>query len=100
VIRFSSPAGEGLSMFDNEAIEMIRMMGMSGNVPGAIKAENVEQAIASLKSSTEEAPAPNQSDADEADADKKVGMSTKAFPLIGLLERTAKKGEALMWDHE
>jgi len=99
MIKFSTETGESLSMFEKEAVAMIKAMGMSGNVPGAVKAENIVDALQSLKSALNDAPESDREDNnDDAAENKSVDSSTRAFPLIELLTRSAEKNEAVMWE--
>ena len=101
MIKFSTETGQGLSMFENEAIQMIKAMGMSGNVPGAVKGENVAEALESLKASVDsESESGAKEPMDDAEESKSVDLSTRAFPLIELLARSVESKEAVMWEHE
>lgn len=83
---------------------MLKMMGHSGHVPGAIAAEDVPKALgnlqvaieklkgdASLKTSSEDA---KQEDWQE----KPVTLAQWALPLIELLSAAAKSNCHVMWE--
>ena len=79
MIKFSSQAGESISMFDKEAKEILLAMGRSGNVPGAVKAEDIAEAIQSLEAAMSIAPEPGADQSDDANATKSVGLKTEHF---------------------
>lgn len=93
-------------MFGDAAEALLKMMGQSGNIPGAIMAESVPQALANLQAAlkVEEAkPEPDDvaSDisADDDDRANKVALATRAVPLIELLEAAIKSNDNVQWDN-
>jgi hypothetical protein len=98
-------------MFGNAAVSLLKIMGMSGNVPGAIMAEDLPDAIAkleselnSLQSDSEavEQDAPQeatQNAFDEQDNGAVIGLDKRAGPLISLLKAAASANENVLWDH-
>ena len=99
LIRFDSQAGS-ITMFGDIATKLLRMMGQSGTVPGAILAQDIPPAVERLRQalSGEREPAPGK-EAGE-DGEPQVGMKQRAFPLIELLERAAQKNADVVWDTE
>jgi len=53
LVTFSTDAYANITMFGNHALDMLKMMGHSGTVPNAIKAEDVPQALSRLKADFE-----------------------------------------------
>ena len=53
LVKFSSISGQSLSMFENQAKKMLRAMDMTGNIPGAINAEDLQAALDHLEKSIE-----------------------------------------------
>jgi hypothetical protein len=49
LITFQSRAYPNITLFGNVALQLIRLMGHSGSVPGAILAENVPEALMRLR---------------------------------------------------
>lgn len=96
-------------MFGEAAEALLRMSGQSGNVPGAIMAEDVPAALAALQAALklESSSAADDSgidkDADQGDHDddhaNKVALGTRAVPLIELLEAAIKSNGNVQWDH-
>ena len=100
LVRFDSKSGT-ITMFGDVAVKLLRMMGQSGSVPGAILANDIPAAVQRLRSAVsahKEQPAESSNSSD--DREQPVAMSQRAFPLIELLERAAKQGEDVMWEQE
>ena len=98
LVRFDSKAGQ-LTTFGDVAVTLLKMMGQSGSVPGALLAQDIPPAVERLRKAVgaERVPdAGRESDDDEP----KVAMRQRAFPLIELLERSAKTGADVIWEEE
>ena len=98
LVRFDSKAGT-LTTFGEVAVRLLRMMGQSGAVPGAILAQDIPAAVERLRQAVGQQPdarAPSGDDGDEPP----VNLSQRAFPLIELLERAAKIGADVIWEEE
>lgn len=96
LVTFTTNAYADITMFGDVALAMLRMMGHSTTVPGAILAEDVPAALSRLTVAIdrEKASAPvEDKDADEP----KVSMSNRALPLIDLLAAAAKAKSDVMW---
>jgi hypothetical protein len=105
LITFSCKAYPNTTYFGDVAQTLLKMMGKSGNVPGALFAEDVPQALEQLQSAIEklkaESPlrASSQGDAEQDDwKDKPVSLAHRALPLIELLTAAAKANCNVMWD--
>lgn len=100
LVTFSCSAYADITMFGDVAVRLLRMMGHSGTVPGAILAEDVEQALDRLQSAIQAQPSLVEIDnvGDEEDGEPVVSLSHRALPLIELLEAAAKAGCNVMWD--
>jgi hypothetical protein len=100
LIKFTSDAHENITMFGDVAIQLIKMMGHSGVVPGALVADDLPAALERLKQGVSQASNKeseingysNSSDDDE------VSLSNRAWPLIELLEDANKAQTNVMWD--
>lgn len=101
LITFQSRAYPNITLFGNVALQLIRLMGHSGSVPGAILAENVPEALMRLRTAIAAggaAPAMPGRDRDQAPDDEVVSRAHRALPLIELLEASAKAECNVMWD--
>ena len=113
LVTFRSPATESITMFKDAAVELLRLMGATGRVPGGLNAADVPAALQSLESAidrlkiathadTPARPADNEDWA--ADEDKEleerqppVAITARAVPLISLLRRAAAANKEVVW---
>jgi hypothetical protein len=99
LVKFDSKAGS-ITTFGDVAVKLLRMMGQSGAVPGAILAQDIPGAVQRLRESVGAEREPAQARNDRDDDEPKVNLSQRAFPLIDLLERAAKTGADVIWEEE
>lgn len=96
IVTFTTKAYADITMFGDVALALLKMMGHSPNVPGAILAADVPAALALLKAALAVArtlpPA-----ADPAEDEPVVSMAHRALPLVELLEAAIKAGANVMW---
>ena len=102
LVHFKTDAYAGITMFGDIAVRLLRLMGHSGTVPGAIKAEDVPAALERLRDGlsahgAEPQPAPSLTDEEERQ-EPPVNLSTRAYPLVQLLEAAAADQCDVMWD--
>ena len=96
LVKFESKAGS-VTMFDDVAVQLLKMMGHSGTVPSALLANDVPPALQALKSAlaiTENDAPPSRA---EDGAQQRVSLRQRAFPLIELMERAVKQGADITW---
>jgi hypothetical protein len=101
LVTFTCNAYADITMFGDVALTLLKMMGHSGTVPGAILAEGVPAALDRLKRAIDAAgPEPAGGVADDADDERdqpRVSLAHRALPLIGLLTAAAKAKCDVMW---
>ncbi|ELB2155557.1 DUF1840 domain-containing protein [Vibrio parahaemolyticus] len=107
LITFRCRSYANVTMFGDIALEMIKMMGHSGTVPGSISAQDVPDALAKLNSALsaknaaeENLPTDVDLDEEEEQADPAVSLGRRAFPLIELLKSAIKEECEVMWDNQ
>jgi hypothetical protein len=104
LITFRTKAYADITMFGEVALTLIRLMGHSGSVPGAILAEDVPGALTRLRAAaaaTPNAPAPGPTDGQRDEAEEPpVTLSHRALPLIALMEAAQRDRCNVMWDNE
>jgi len=96
LVTFTTKAYADITMFGDVALVMLKMMGHSGTVPSAIRAEDVPAALSRLAAAVnagKSSPPPVGKDADEP----VVSTAHRALPLINLLAAAAKDGCGVMW---
>ncbi len=100
IVTFKTKRYSNITMFGDVATRLLKLMGHSGTVPGAITAEDVPAALARLRAGVEEhgdevASAPPR---DEDDRQPTVRLAQRALPLIELLESAVANEADVMWD--
>ena len=100
VITFKSKASANVTMHGPIAIELLKMMGKSGSVPGAMTASNIQITLETLKdriSQLQNKRLPQDSLPEDKN-NQHVDLHVRALPLIQMLARAAEKGCDVMWD--
>ncbi|ELB2255361.1 TPA: DUF1840 domain-containing protein [Vibrio parahaemolyticus] len=107
LITFRCRSYANVTMFGDIALEMIKMMGHSGTVPGSISAQDVPDALSKLTSALsaknaaeENLPTDVDVDEEEEQAEPAVSIGRRAFPLIELLKSAIKEECEVMWDNQ
>ena len=105
LVTFTCPAYADITMFGDVAIRLLKMMGHSATVPGALAAEDIRPALDRLVAAVrveEESAEPAASAASGGDDDNEppVSLSHRALPLIELLKAAAEKPCSVMWDSD
>jgi hypothetical protein len=105
LVTFRTKAYANITMFGDVAKQLLDLMGHSGTVPSAIRAEDVPIALARLETAVaqrkaaEAAEAPeNDHGRDDYDAPRKVTLSQRAVPLLEVLRAAAAGKADVMWD--
>ena len=83
-------------MFGDVAVQLLKMMGHSGTVPGAFNAEDIPAALEKLQRGIEAAPPPPDDAGD--DEEEHVSLRHRALPLIDLLKAAQQADSVVMWD--
>jgi hypothetical protein len=104
LVTFSTKTHADITMFDHVAEALLRLMGQSGTVPGALLAPDVAPALERLKAAIAESgsqPSPSAPGAKEERHDEEapppVSLRQRAYPLIGLLEAAVRHNEDVTW---
>lgn len=96
LVTFTTNSHADITMFGDVAMEMLKMMGHSGTVPGAILAADVQIALDQLQRAANlhqnDLASPSK-DSDETD----VSVMNRALPLISLLSSALNNHENVMW---
>ena len=97
LVKFDSKAGT-LTTFGDVAVQLLRLMGQSGAVPGAILARDIPAAVERLRTGVRAHKEPSAARKADDHEEPPVGLSQRAHPLIELLERAAKSGADVIWE--
>jgi hypothetical protein len=88
-------------MFGDAAVTLLKLIGHSGTVPGAIQAEDIPAALDHLTAALAEVEEKRQGYTvrNETDEDEEpvIRISTRALPLSDILAAAAKAGASVMW---
>jgi hypothetical protein len=105
ILKFSTRAG-ALTMHGDAAVALLKAMGHSGTVPGAILAADLPEALANLRKVLDEQahapppppPAEGGDENDEREREPPVTLRMRALPLIDMIETAIARNSDLMWE--
>jgi hypothetical protein len=113
LVTFRSSATESITMFGDIAVQLLRLMGATGKVPGGLDEQEVSAALRKLEqeidrlkvktnADTPARPADNEDSATDEDKDLKreppIAIETRAVPLLSLLKRAAAANVPVVWE--
>ena len=96
LVTFTTDAYADITMFGDVALTLLKMMGHSATVPGAILAADIPEALGLLTAAldAEKATPP----VEDKDADEPaVSLTHRGLPLVNLLAAAAKADCNVMW---
>jgi hypothetical protein len=100
LVTFTCKAYADITMFGDVAVHLLKLMGHSGTVPGALKAGDIPAALEHLQRGVEsetKLEATDSSDTEDND-EEYVSLRHRALPLIDLLKAAAQADTDVMWD--
>lgn len=98
LVRFESSETAEVLMYAETARMLLQTVGKETTARGTFTQPEMASAAAALRAAAQKAPKPNEDEEeeiDEATGKRKgiqVGFSQRAWPLIDMLERTARSG--------
>ncbi|MGR5236431.1 DUF1840 domain-containing protein [Vibrio alfacsensis] len=101
LVTFSCKSYSNIIMFHDIALHMLKMMGHSSAIPGAILADDVPAALENLKHALEndsDLPEIESFEDDEDVMEHAVSLKNRALPLIELLTAASRDKCNVMWD--
>jgi hypothetical protein len=96
LVTFTTNAYADITFFGDVALTMLKMMGHSVTVPGAIMAEDVPAALSRLTAAIESEKSPQPVEDKDTD-EPPVSLANRARPLIELLAAAVKANTYVMW---
>ncbi|MFC1702093.1 DUF1840 domain-containing protein [Pseudomonadota bacterium] len=96
LVTFTTKTYADITMFGDIAQTLLKMMGHSTTVPGAILAADVPAALTRLKHAIDTAKAPPPAP-DDDEEEPVVSIAHRALPLIELLDAAVKADANVMW---
>lgn len=103
LVEFQSTETAEILMFAETARELLQAVGKETTARGVFLQSEMEAAAAALRQAVRQAPPPpSDEEREEAEAKKKepvVTLGQRAWPLIDMLERTARAGKdaSVVW---
>ena len=105
IVKFSTRYGQ-LTMHGDAAVALLRAMGHTGTVPGAILAADLPEALARLEREIEisgdshptSSPPADGGDEDEAEREPVITLRKRALPLQDMLRTAMARDSDLMWE--
>ena len=94
-VTFRTPAHGSVVYTDTIARSLLQLMGRTGNVPGAIDAAGVADALERLRDTL----AAHDTDTDGGNGGQRpVALATRAHPLLELLESARDEQDYVAWE--
>ena len=94
MIIFKTKHHADIEMFDAPALNLIKLMGHTGTVPGALNPDEVKHALTTLKKALNTASAQSGDSWD----DDSVSLSHRGAPLLELLQNAIDEEEHVIWE--
>jgi hypothetical protein len=102
LVTFTTKAYASITMFGDVAVTLLKLMGHSGTVPGALLADDIPPALERLKAAVSADPNrpldPGSTGHADDEENRHVSLAHRALPLIELLGAAARERETVMWD--
>lgn len=105
LVTFKTSSYADITMFGDAAVSLLKLMGQSGNVPGALLAADLPDALKTLHDGLDklraeggESVPSDISNNDDDDAAPPVALHTRAGPLISLLESAIAANDNVQWN--
>ena len=97
LVTFTTKAYADITMFGDVALVLLKKMGHSATVPGAILAADVPLALSRLTAAIDAEKGLLPPEADKSEDEPPVSMAYRALPLINLLTAAVKAKSDVMW---
>ena len=96
LVTFTTQGSADITLFGDIARALLKMMGHSATVPGAILADDVPVALNRLTAAITQDKAPETKDHEDQE-EPGISMAHRALPLINLLTAASKTNSNVMW---
>lgn len=102
LVTFKTKSYPNIIMFGDVARDLLKMMGHSGTIPGALLASDIAVALeklrAGVQASGDESLGKTDNGQSDDDESQSVSLANRALPLIELLESARKGHNDVLWD--
>lgn len=97
-ITFKTKSYADITMLNETAEAMLRMMDFGDVIPGAIAAKDVGKALSNLQQCLAvESSEKDLEVSDDAEDEPMITLSTRALPLLALLQAASANGDNVSW---
>lgn len=97
LVTFSCKAYENITMFGEVAKRLLKIMGHSAIIPGALTAKEVPEALSRLQAASRKQVSSAGQHEQKEDDEEHISLAQRAFPLIAMLEAASKEDCSIMW---
>lgn len=97
LVTFECSAYANITMTGKVAVALLKKMGFTGNVPGAVRAEDIPGALESLRNALAAADQGPPADQPKEDNEEEVSLGRRAYPLVQLMEAAAREEVPVTW---
>lgn len=103
LVTFSTKVSADITMFGDVAVELLKHMGQTGVVPGALLGPDIAPALEQLKqrcrplATRPSGNAPPSEDDKDEERTPMISMRQRAVPLVQLLGAAARESADVMW---
>ena len=98
LVTFKCRAYADITMFGNVAVQFLQMMGFGEQVPGALRIEDVPEALDNLRRGLEQIPDQLQPAGNEDAEQPTTSLQTRALPLLELLQAAIADETRVRWE--
>lgn len=97
LVTFTCKTHADITMFGDVAKKLLSIMGHSGTIPGAIRPDDIPEALDKLEHTIAEQEQADDS-SNEDDDNSKVSLAQRAWPLVELLTAAHRDNCIVMWE--
>jgi len=98
LITFKTKAYASITMFGGVGRKMLEMMDFGTSIPGAIRSEDVHQALENLQKALALIPQPDHPTGHAGEDQQTVSLHTRAVPLLELLRAAMSDETYVSWE--
>jgi len=101
IVTFKTKKHPDITMFGDIALKLIKIMGHGGTVPGAIGADEVEEAARRLQAAIDADKAASEGLEEQGDenGERRISLAQRAQPLLELVLAAARADAPVMWSN-
>ena len=97
LITFKTPAYADITLFGDVGKQFLEMMRFGSTVPGAIRPEDLPAALENLQNALARMPRQVEAVGNDDDDQPRVGLHTRAGPLLDLLRAAIAEEAHVSW---